>query len=73
MVNLKGKIELWQHNTKYNTAVRVENNLSFHTLGLFKSKKVVYVNLQYTKIVFKVYFKSQKIYKLRQQNGLILF
>ena len=33
----------------------------------------MYINLQYTKIVFKVYFKSQKTYKLRQQNELILF
>lgn len=33
----------------------------------------MHINLQYTKIVFKVYFKSQKIYKLRQQNDLILF
>lgn len=33
----------------------------------------MYINLQYTKIVFKVYFKSQKVYKLRQQNELVSF
>ena len=44
-----------------------------HGIPLFQNKKVMYINLQYSKIVFKVYFKSQKIYKLRQQNGLVLF